>query len=254
MGMSSGSGGLLRGVQGAIGFLTWLPVGRSEAHWKSFAAHPWVIPIVGYVVGVIAVVPFLLPLPGPLVGALYLLAIYLATGINHVDGLLDLADGLATHGDAERALAAMQDSAVGVAGVLSLGIVLVGLFAMGQTLAGLPRAAVGLVLAAEVGAKLGMVAVIALGTATHEGLGEALSSVAGRGTLLAASILALPAVLVTWPRPAAIATLVMGASVGLAIVWWTQRRLGGISGDVMGATNELARLAGLGAGVILWTL
>ena len=35
---------------------------------------------------------------------------------------------------------------------------------------------------------------------------------------------------------------------------WAQTNLGGVSGDVLGATNELARVAGLHAGVVAWTL
>ena len=34
---------------------------------------------------------------------------------------------------------------------------------------------------------------------------------------------------------------------------WARRRLGGVSGDALGATNELARVAALHAGVIAWT-
>lgn len=241
-------------LQGALGFLTWLPVGRSETHWEAFAGRPAVIPLVGYVVGALAALPFLLGLPPAVTGLLYLLVVYLATGINHADGLLDLADGLATHGDSERALEAMQDSRVGVAGVLSLGVILIGLFALGQTLATLPLAAVGLVLAAEVGAKLGMTVVIAQGTAAHGGLGKALSKNTGAGTLGLAVLLSFPAALLTWPHPAAAVPLAVGATTGLALEWWTNRRLGGVTGDVMGATNELARLLALLAGVIVWTL
>lgn len=241
-------------LQGALGFLTWLPVGRSEAHWKAFASRPAVIPVVGYVIGGLAAIPFLFGLPPAVTGVLYLVAVYLATGINHADGLLDLADGLATHGDAGRALEAMQDSRVGVAGVLALGVVLIGLFGLAQTLSALPLAAVGLVVAAEVGAKLGMTVVIARGTAAHEGLGKALSAEAGGGTLALAVLLSLPATLLTWPDPSAALAVAVGAATGMVLEWWTNRRLGGVNGDVMGATNELARLLGLGVGVILWTL
>jgi adenosylcobinamide-GDP ribazoletransferase len=44
-----------------------------------------------------------------------------------------------------------------------------------------------------------------------------------------------------------------GVLAGLVPFWWARRRLGGVSGDVMGAANELARLVALHAGVIAWT-
>ncbi|MFW6385068.1 MAG: adenosylcobinamide-GDP ribazoletransferase, partial [Halodesulfurarchaeum sp.] len=85
-------------IRGGLGFLTALPIGRTEADWDAFVSRPGVIPVVGYVVGSIIALPFLLPLPAPFVGFLFVLAVYLATGINHVDGLLDVADGVSTHG------------------------------------------------------------------------------------------------------------------------------------------------------------
>lgn len=245
---------VVRALAGALGFLTWLPVGRTAEHWGAFTDRPAVIPLVGYVVGALAALPFLLPLPAPLVGVLFVLAVYLATGINHVDGLVDVADGVATHGDAERARAAMQDSEVGVAGVLILVLVLLGLYSVGRTLAADPRFAIGLVIAAEVGAKLGMTAVIAFGTTAHDGLGRTLSEAADSRTFATAAVIGLPAGVLTWPHPAAALALAVGTLTGIAIERWADTRLGGTTGDVMGATNEVARLVALGAGVILWTL
>lgn len=244
----------LAAIRGAVGFLTSLPVGRSAADWEAFVARPGVIPAVGYVAGVIAALPFLLPLPAPLVGFLYVLAVYLATGINHVDGLLDVADGVATHGDPAEARAAMKDSSIGVGAVLTVGLVLLGLFGLGQALAARTGLVLGLVIAAEVAAKLAMATVIALGEANHEGLGEAVTAGAGRRTLLLAGAFSLPALVFTWPHPAAALAVAVGVASGYVVTRWARVRLGGINGDVIGATNELARLAALAMGVITWTL
>jgi adenosylcobinamide-GDP ribazoletransferase len=245
---------VLTALRGALGFLSTLPVGQTEQGWEAFATRPAVMVAVGYVLGALLVIPLALPLPAPLVGFGFVLAVYLLAGINNVDGLLDVADGVATHGDAKRARAAMKDSDIGVGAVLSLGVVLIGLSAVGQHLAGLGLAGWGIVLAAEVGAKLGMVVVLARGTASHEGLGSALSSNADGQTLPRGIVLAAPALFATGLHPAAAVTLLAGAGTGLIAERWARERLGGINGDLLGATNELARLAGLLAGVIAWTL
>jgi adenosylcobinamide-GDP ribazoletransferase len=245
---------ILRAVRGAVAFLTTLPVGQSESAWEAFAARPAAMVAVGYVLGALVSLPLLLPLPAPIAGFGFVLAIGVFAGINNVDGLLDVADGVATHGDPAEARAAMKDSAIGVGAVLALGILLLGLFAVGITLAGAPSRALLVVVASEVGAKLAMVGVVARGTATHEGLGSALSTSAGPWTLPLGLLLALPAAILTLPHPAAAIAVAVGAGTGLVVERWARGRLGGINGDVLGATNEVARLAALLAGVIAWTL
>jgi adenosylcobinamide-GDP ribazoletransferase len=195
----------------------------------------------------------LLPLPQEIVGFAFIVAIFLLTGINHADGLVDTADGLVSHGKVET-VEAMKDSSVGVGGLLALGLLLVGLYSVGTTLPDMGRAGLGLVIAAEVGAKLGMTVVIGLGSTTHDGLGRTVAGNADRRTVLTAFALSLPAATLTVPSPSGAIAILAGLVVGVGTTRWADRTLGTINGDVMGATNELARIAALYAGVIVWTV
>jgi adenosylcobinamide-GDP ribazoletransferase len=245
---------VLTALRGAFGFLTRLPVGTDGRAWDAFRHRPYVLPLVGYPVGLLAGLPFLAPLPAPTAAVAYLLAVYLLTGINHADGLADLGDGAVVHGGPDDRRAAMRDTAVGVGGVLAVGVGLVGLAAGAAAVATLPvREALGLVVAAEVGAKLSMATLAGHGRPSHDGLGSQVLG-ATRGEVGLAAMLATPAALLAWPSPAAGAAVGVGPVVAVGLARWARRNLGGTSGDVFGASNELARAAGLHAGVVAWTL
>jgi adenosylcobinamide-GDP ribazoletransferase len=210
--------------------------------------------IAAYVVGTLAALPFLLPLPPVTAGPAYVLALLGLTGITHLDGLADVGDAAVIHGSAAERRDVMGDSALGVGGTVAVVIDLLGLTLAGVALAGLPiRSAVAIVLVAEVAAKLAMVALAALGDPAHEGLGAHLTG-AGPGTLLVGALLAVPAALLAWPSPIPAASLLLGLATSAVVLAWARARIGGLTGDVFGATNELARLVALHAGVVAWTL
>ena len=252
---------VLTALRGAVGFLTRIPVGGDERSWDAFRRTPVAIPLAGYVVGALAAVPLLVPLPVPTAAALYLVTLVLLAGVTHADGLADVGDAAAVHGDADpaRRREVLKDSATGVGGALAVALALVtlGLGALG--LAGSrPQVAFGLVLAAEVGAKVGVAVLVCTGTAAHEGLASALTEAATPTDLL-------PVVLVITPL-FALATVAGFGGVGIpaalaapvGVAWlvgaWARGALGGVSGDVLGAANELGRVAGVHAGVVAWTL
>jgi adenosylcobinamide-GDP ribazoletransferase len=244
-------------LRGAIAFLTRVPVPTGEADWDRFRAFPAAFPLVAYLVGAVASVPFFL---GGLAGAPetavafgYLLALLVLVGIPHLDGIADLGDAAAAHGDARRR--ALKDTEVGVGAIVAVAAVLIGLVLAGLELAAAPiPVAVGLVVASEVGAKLGMAAVACLGTASHEGIGSAFTRESDPALLIAPLLISLPAALFAPAVPASVAAVAAGPLVAVALLWWTDRALGGVNGDVFGATNELGRVVGLHAGVIVWTL
>lgn len=243
---------VLTAVRGALGFLSRLPVGHDQRSWEAFRQSPVAFPLAGYVIGVLVVVPLTLPAPAPTIAVLFVAWMYLVTGINHADGLADLGDALVVHGDASARRAVMKDTTVGVGAVLSLALVILGVSMAGFALARAPLAMLPLVITAEVGAKLGMAVVACLGTATHDGLGSALTGRTRPRSLAVPLLAALPASALTWPHPAAAITMGGSLVATIGVVWWARRRLGGVNGDVFGASNEIARVVALHAGVIAW--
>ncbi|MFC6904721.1 adenosylcobinamide-GDP ribazoletransferase [Halalkalicoccus tibetensis] len=242
---------VLDALRGALGFLTRLPVGRDERAWEAFRRTPAAFPLAGYAVGALLTVPFLLPGPAPTIALAFLLSIYLVTGINHADGVADLGDAAVVHGTPEERREVMRDTTVGVGALLALGVVLVGLALAGLSLAALPlAAAAAVVLAAEVGAKLSMAFLICLGEPAHEGMGSRFVG-RGRRALVWPLLVAFPITLLSLPALAAVA----GAALSGALLRsWASHRLGGVSGDVLGAANEVGRVVALHAGVVVWTL
>jgi len=245
---------VLSGLRGAVGFLTRVPVGHDERAWNELVGRPALFVPVGYAVGAVAGLALAAPLPAPTAALLYPLALVALTGVNHADGLADLGDAAVVHGDPARRREVMADTTVGVGAAVAVGIGVLGLGLGALAAATLPwRVALGLAVASEVGAKLAMALLAAAGEPSHEGLGSAFTG-AGAGSALAALGLAAPAAAATWPSPAAAAAVAAGPVVALLLLAWARRTLGGVSGDVFGAANELARVAALHAGVVAWTL
>jgi len=254
-------------LRGALGFLTRIPVGRSEEAWGAFGRAPWTFPLVGYLVGGLVALPLLAPVPAATTALAFPVAVYAVTGITHLDGVADLGDAAVVHGSPEERHRVLKDSALGVGGTVALVVVVLGLataafgLVEAATAAGTPGVrdrlgvAIGIVVAAEVGAKAATATLVCVGDAAHEGLGAALTAENAASAALPVLALAAPAAFLAWPLvlPGVAALLAALATAGL-LSRWAGKRLGGVSGDVLGATNELARVAALHAGVIAWTL
>ena len=256
---AAGTGPLLA-LAGAAGFLTRLPVGAETAAWDAFRTRPWTFVPVGYLVGTLVALPvagaLLAGLPAPTVAVVLPVAVVVVTGINHADGLADLGDAAVVHGGPADRRAVMTDSQLGVGGTAALALSVAALALAGLGLASLPVAvAVAVVVASEVGAKLGMVVLACLGRAPADSsLGAALTRATGPTALWRPSVLALPAAVLAWPGAASVLALAAGVGTALLVRGWARTTLGGTSGDVFGAANELARVVALHVGVVVWTL
>jgi adenosylcobinamide-GDP ribazoletransferase len=161
------------------------------------------------------------------------------TGGLHLDGLADTVDGLAGH-DAEHRLAIMRDSRIGTFGTVSLVLLL--LLAVVAVAALPPPVRWRVLLAAPVIARA-MPPVLArcFRPARPEGHGAAFAGgVRGAGVVLALGVAVVVAFLAL--GAAGVAATLLALLVSGAAVAFVSRRLGGITGDVLGAAVELAEL------------
>jgi adenosylcobinamide-GDP ribazoletransferase len=195
--------------------------------------------------------------PPLLVAVTVLVSEALVTRMLHLDGLADTADGLASGASREQSLAVMKASDIGPAGVVSLVLVLLAqtaaLTALLPSVAGTALAALAWVSSRQVlawacrhgvpaASSSGLGALVA-GTVSRPGL-----AVSGALLLMAAVALVLVPGLDWWQGLALVAVAVAAAEV---VVRRCRARLGGITGDVLGATVEVALTVGLAAGVAL---
>jgi cobalamin 5'-phosphate synthase/cobalamin synthase len=243
---------LLSGLRAAVAFLTRLPVDPSgRAGAAAVAGGAVWFPLVGaFTGGVSALTAWAmgLVLPAAVAALGAVAAGVLLTGALHVDGLADTADGYGA-ATADRALEIMRDHSVGTYGVVSV-VLDVGLrVAAIASLAGRPGGLLYLVAAGAVSrsAMVGLGALVPYARRTP-GLGGLLSD-APRSVIVWSVLLgtALAVLAVRLPGLAAAALAgVLAAGWG----WHCARRLGGITGDTLGAASEGCEVAVLLLGAV----
>jgi adenosylcobinamide-GDP ribazoletransferase len=172
-------------------------------------------------------------------------AMVAATGAFHEDGLADTVDGLWGGWSPQERIAIMRDSRIGTYGtvaiVASLGL-RVALLA-GVDLLGFAR----LVFAGHVtGRAAGLVMAAVLPAASDQGHGAQVAGPLAMGGAAVAAVTTL-AVLATVAGFWLWAPLLAAAVVVAAMRRLVRRRLGGVTGDVLGATNQMAHLAAMAA-------
>jgi adenosylcobinamide-GDP ribazoletransferase len=235
-------------VRAALAFLTPLPAGGGppDAHtlrWLAVAGA-----VIGLAVGgswwAAAGV-----LPALMAAGVVVLVDVAVTGALHLDGLADSADGLLSHQDSSarrRAIMAAPD--VGAFGVAAVATVLLLRWSAFASVA--PDAAL---VAALWSASRGAMAV-ALVTVPYVGGGLAAAFLGGPRLPVLAVAGALPlalALLADDPVVAVAAVLAAGLAAATVIVGG-RRRLGGVTGDVLGAAGVVAETVGLIVAVARW--
>lgn len=252
---------MITALRVAFGLLTIIPVGQPVALSRRSAGRVAAcFPIVGLVLGVLAALlikvarqwyrtfyVFLLP------AALGIALLALLTRALHLDGLADVADGLGASREPKRSLEVMKQSTVGAFGVITvLFVVLLQVSALERCIQ-LHRGSLSIVLSVTVG-RLAMLMACRHGirSARAEGLGAMFAGTVSRRVVAVAVAVTLAAGAVEGKfdidggRTRLAMHAVLAAVIALVITELVRRlwcrRLGGITGDVLGALNELGTL------------
>ncbi len=228
----------------ALGFLTTLPVG--SAAFREDGGQILHFPLVGLLIGALLWgvdalgARVLAPEVRALVDVLFLAVL---TGALHLDGLADTADGLFAHRSRERALEIMKDPRVGVMGVLA---VTFGLLLKTAALARLQGPTCGLwLLTAPAWARSAQVAGLVFTDYVRTGGGKSdLFFQKGRYGLLAFTGLPLGLTFVIGWLPGLI-TLAGVAGVTGVLIFYFRKKIGGMTGDTLGALTEVVETAAL---------
>jgi adenosylcobinamide-GDP ribazoletransferase len=234
-------------LKAGIVFCTRLPLlPATPLARNSLSRAAWAFPVAGILVGLSGAIAYgivhrlgLPPLPA---AALSVAATMLATGCLHEDGLADTADGFGGGHTREQKLDIMRDSRIGTYGVCALAMSL--LLRVGA-LASLPsaHAVVWALIASHAAARATMpVLMLLLPPARSDGLSFDAGKPAGEAVAAAAVIGFLILAICLHLGHGLLALIVLAAIVAL-VAWLATRQIGGQTGDVMGALEQVSEIA-----------
>ena len=238
----------------AVQFLTRLPVwlNRFEPAWLNDCVRHF--PLVGALVGAfgaLVLVGAAQLWPAWIAALLALTTTVALTGGFHEDGLADTFDALGGMVSRDKALAIMKDSRIGSYGALALGLSLLLRAALLAVLAQRPLlGAVAALLASHSLARAAAVGVMVSlpygGDVEHAKAKPLALAVAPRNFAIALGwcfLLGLALAVAGIPLLRMMLALAAAASIALLMRLWLRGRLGGYTGDGLGATEQLAEIA-----------
>ncbi|MCL2641981.1 MAG: adenosylcobinamide-GDP ribazoletransferase [Candidatus Bathyarchaeota archaeon] len=256
-----------------LAFLTVIPVGGKEDFVFTSAENMYLFPIIGCFIGFITSayfigsnfilqfligginnfvtlpvsVDFLVKLASAAMTIAFLLVI---TGLQHFDGLIDLGNALGYRNEHDRKMAAhawtVNYSGAAFAIIVEF-IAFFGLFMLIPAFTN-PLIIFATLISAEVAAKLAMVTIVWIGKPTHKGLGSIFLKKAKKNLNIIAYIISA---LVTFtlftlavnPMYGLLSIGIVFANIPIVYIMKkvAEKVFGGVSGDIIGATNEISR-------------
>jgi len=221
------------------------------------------MPLVGLLIALPAAGGFLIAdrLLGSEVAAIVaVIALILITGGLHMDGIADTADGVFSYRSRERMLEIMRDSTLGTNGVIAVVLTVLLKYIL---LHNIPSGgAVAAVLATPVLSRMALTwhSAVARYAREERGIGDYVNQTglpqAAVATLLSLVIVTVIFVLLgVEPRLLSLVVIMLHVPAMLMAVlfaWYLKQRLGGITGDTLGATIELAEITSFLVFLIVW--
>ena len=232
-----------------FGFLTRIPVFSIEySGHSSLTGACWAFPLVGVCVGLAAALALWLAdgfgLASQLAALLAIASMILLTGALHEDGLADTADGFGLGGDTEKRLAAMRDPRIGVFGMVALIVVFSARWTALADLVSISFAegATAIIAAAAISRGILPYVMHAVANARQDGLSASAGRPESQPALIALGIAAVISLFV-FGISGTIVVAIVTAIVTIAIVAIARRLIGGQTGDVLGAIQQVTEAA-----------
>jgi len=234
---------MIRGLLAAFRFLTRIPMPGPETTLPDLRLAVGWFPLVGGLVGAAIAGVFVLGghlWPAPLAAAVAVAFGLMLTGGFHEDGATDAADGLGGAWTRDRVFEIMKDSRIGAHGAMALWVLLT---VRWSALCALDRRSLWALPLAMVWGRWSISVVAGLLPAVSQGLAKEVGGGMGWISFLGASVLLAAMNAACWHRPGLLQAAI--AAVVTVLVWaaYLKNRLGGHSGDLLGAGNQLVEAA-----------
>ena len=234
---------MFNGISSVLSFLTIIPTKSYDITFT--AQNMYLFPLIGLIIGLaIGILSFFLfsIFEGFLLGFIITAVIIGITGLHHSDALADLADGLMVKGSFEFKHTVMSDPRIGTAGTVVLIFYIIGMIILVTSIDDKSKL-ISVIIIAEVLSRYSMVLQCYLGKSAWKGMNSLFIKEMKNNKKFLISNLILLVSLITFGFNFyyIIACLITMLSSSIFLLLIANRSFGGISGDTIGATNEISR-------------
>ena len=234
---------VFNGISSVLSFLTIIPTKSYDITFT--AQNMYLFPLIGLIIGLsIGILSFFLfsIFEGFLLGFIITAVIIGITGLHHSDALADLADGLMVKGSFEFKHTVMSDPRIGTAGTVVLIFYIIGMIILVTSIDDKSKL-ISVIIIGEVLSRYSMVLQCYLGKSAWKGMNSLfIKEMKNKKKFLISNLILLVS-LITFGFNFyyMIACLITMLSSSIILLLIANRSFGGISGDTIGATNEISR-------------
>lgn len=236
----------LGSILGLITFSTILPL-KVNVPLENMTRMLWIWPVIHFFVGILGFITAficvdILHLPNLLTGAITYAFFLIFTGFHHIDGLMDMSDGVMVHGDAYRKIAVMKDSMVGAGGIVSFFIV--GIITILALTASLDYNFMVAIIVAEMSSKISLLTTCITSNSHTQGSGVYFVNAVNIINFSISLIIVLVIAFII-AGPVGLIGVIGGVLAGALISIIARKNFKIANGDVLGASNEFGRMLSL---------